>query len=129
MHGRPQTSLLRFGGTALTLLNSQMDKLIFTTGLLLGTAMALVSCVPPKAVIVAQAPVTKKVVKQQEPTVAEAPIPALPGDEIRMPSDMVGLPTDADFRATTPVAPVGSGSVFVRPPTDPPSRVKPKPAE
>ena len=93
-------------------------------------AIALASCAVPKAAAVAQPPAIKKA--EPEAVVAEAPVPALPGDEIRMPPDMVGLPTDLDFQATTPVAPKtdpGAGSVFVRPPTDPPSRVKPKPTE
>ncbi|MES2921414.1 MAG: hypothetical protein V4819_07705 [Verrucomicrobiota bacterium] len=103
-----------------------------TTCALLGLAMALVSCVPPKATVVAQPAAPKKVEKEPEVTFSEPPVPALPGDDIRMPPDMVGLPSDEEFRATVPVAPrsePGAGSVFVRPPTDPPSRVKPKPAQ
>lgn len=103
-----------------------------TTCALLGLAMALVSCVPPKATAVAQPPATKKVQKEPEATFTEPAVPSLPGEEIRMLPGMVGLPTDADFHATTPVAPrsdPGAGAVFVRPPTDPPSRVKPKPTE
>ena len=103
-----------------------------TTGVLLGIAMALVSCVP-KATVVAQPPAPpKKVVKDLEGTFPEPPVPSLPGEEIRMPDGMVDLPSDAEFRATAPIAPrsdPGGGSIFVRPPTDPPSRVKPKPAE
>lgn len=101
-----------------------------TTCALLGISMALVSCAVPKATAVVQPPAIKKV--EPDAIVAEPPLPTLPGDEIRMPPDMVGLPTDLDFRATTPVSPKadpGAGSVFVRPPTDPPSRVKPKPTE
>ena len=103
-----------------------------TTCALLGVSMPLVSCAIPKAAVVAPPPVTQKVVKAPEASVEESPVPALPGDEIRMPPGMVGLPKDEEFRATTPVAPradPGAGAVFVRPPTDPPSRVKPKPAE
>lgn len=103
-----------------------------TTCALLGISMALMSCAIPKAAVVAPPPVTQKVVKAPEASVEEPLVPTLPGDEIRMPADMVGLPKDEEFRATTPVAPrsdPGAGSVFVRPPTDPPSRVKPKPAE
>ena len=103
-----------------------------TTCALLGVSMTLVSCAIPKAAAVAPPPVTQKVVKAPEVVVEESPVPALPGDEIQMPPGMVGLPKDEEFRATTPVAPradPGAGSVFVRPPTDPPSRVKPKPAE
>lgn len=104
-----------------------------TTCALLGLAMALVSCALPKpAVVVAQPPAPKKVEKEPEATFPEPPVPSLPGDEIRMPPDMVSLPNDGDFRATTPLgskSDPGAGAVFVRPPTDPPSRVKPTPAE
>ena len=103
-----------------------------TTCALLGVSLTLVSCAIPKAAVVGPPPGTQKVVKAPEVVVEEPPVPALPGDEIRMPPGMVGLPTDEEFRATTPVAPrsdPGAGSVFVRPPTDPPSRVKPKPTE
>ena len=109
-----------------------MVRIKITTCVLLGAALAPMSCVPPKAIMVAQTPALKKVEKLPEVPISEPPVPTLPGDEIRMPPDMVGLPNDADFRATTPVGPraePGAGSVFVRPPTDPPSRVKPKPAE
>ena len=103
-----------------------------TTSALLGVSMTLMSCAIPKAAVVAPPPVTQKVTKAPETNVEEPLVPALPGDEIRMPPGMVGLPTDEEFRATTPVMPradPGAGSVFVRPPTDPPSRVKPKPTE
>ncbi len=76
-------------------------------------------------------------VKKEAPAVAEVPIPELPpeielpaapNNEIRVPGGMMSLPTDSEFRASNPLLPnagsTGSG-VFVRPPTDPPSRVKP----
>ncbi len=103
-----------------------------TTCALLGFAMALMSCATPKATVVAQPPDPNLVKNEPEGAIPEPPIPALPGEEIRMPPGMVGLPNDEEFRATTPVVPKsdpGAGAVFVRPPTDPPSRVKPKPAE
>ncbi len=109
-----------------------MVTLKITTYALLGLAMALMSCAVPKATVVVPPPATKNVGKETEAIVAEPPVPALPGDGIRMPPDMLGLPNDGDFQATTPVLPKTApeaGSVFVRPPTDPPSRVKPKPAE
>lgn len=104
-----------------------------TTCVLLAVALATISCVPPKAVMVAPAPTVKsKERKATESGTAGVPeLPTMPDEGIRMP-DMLGLPTDLDFQATSPVLPrtgAGSGSVISRPPTDPPSRVKPKPAE
>jgi hypothetical protein len=97
---------------------------------LLGLALALVSCAVPKATVVAQPRATIAVVKEPEPIVVEASLPAMPDDGIRMP-DMLGLPSDGDFRSTHPsgLKPVtGSGAVISRPPTDPPARVKPQAA-
>ncbi len=109
-----------------------MVSLKITTFALLGVALASPSCVPPKAIVIAAAPAVKKEAKKDPaPLVSEPPIPALPDEGIRMPN-MLDLPSDGDFRATAPVVPrndPSSGSVFVRPPTDPPSRVKPKPTE
>lgn len=89
--------------------------------------LALVSCVPPKATVVADvpAPVQKKTV---EPDVT--PVPDLPAtaqtDDLRMP-DMLRLPSDEDFRSTaSSKTSADGGAVIARPPTDPPSRVKPK---
>lgn len=95
---------------------------------LLGT---LASCAPPKAVVITAGPtVAGKVEKKPEAEVAAEPaVPELPQDDgIRMPN-MLDLPSDGDFRATNPAAPGirgESGTVISRPPTDPPSRVKPK---
>lgn len=93
-------------------------------------ALALFSCAAPKAVVIEKAPEPKKEVAA-EPAVPEPQIPALPDDGIRMPNNILSLPGDAEFKATTPVAPktgdAGSG-VIVRPPTDPPPRPKPKEA-
>ncbi len=98
------------------------------TSALLGVALALASCAAPKAVSVEQA-VPKKEEKLPEPVLEE--MVALPDDGMRMP-DMVGMPSDGDFRSTNPVgqkSSSGSGAVISRPPTDPPSRVKPKATE
>lgn len=95
---------------------------------LLGVALALASCAAPKAVVVEQA-VPKREEKLPEPVLEE--IVVLPDDGTRMP-DMLGMPSDGDFRSTSPVGQKtssGSGAVISRPPTDPPSRVKPKVAE
>jgi hypothetical protein len=104
---------------------------------LLALALASASCVP-KATIVAQPPVVKNEEKKEkevvlEPISPEPPVPGLPDDGgIRMPGNFTDLPSDDDFRKSAAGAPKsdsGSGAVISRPPTDPPSRVKPKPAE
>ncbi|MEX1049287.1 MAG: hypothetical protein WED15_07145 [Akkermansiaceae bacterium] len=44
-------------------------------------------------------------------------------------SNMLELPTDGEFRATNPSLPrsgAAASPVFARPPTDPPSRVRPQ---
>ncbi|MES2438707.1 MAG: hypothetical protein V4584_06565 [Verrucomicrobiota bacterium] len=99
------------------------------TSVLLGLALALGSCAPPKAAVIAPAPVVKKEPKKEpEPVVSEPLAPALPDDGMPMP-DMLAMPSDSDFRATNPKTGTQSGAVISRPPTDPPSRVKSKPAE
>lgn len=98
------------------------------TSALLGVALALASCAAPKATVVEQATVPKTQESVPEPVVAELELPAFPEDEIRMP-DMLGMPGDGEFRSTNPVGMKGAGAVISRPPTDPPSRVKPKPAD
>ncbi len=97
---------------------------------LLPLLATLASCAPPKAAVVAPPPVALKKEQKSPAAVvsAEPAVPELPDDGIRMP-DMLDLPSDGDFRATNPAAPVNrseSGAVISRPPTDPPSRVKPK---
>jgi len=97
----------------------------------LGLAMALASCATPKAEVIADAPPAEK--KETPVAEAEVPEPAMPDDEIRMPS-MLNLPTDEEFRASNPLLPKSGSNtsgVVVRPPTEPPSRVKPaeKPTE
>jgi hypothetical protein len=90
--------------------------------------LVLVSCIPPKAAVVAEPPVKKKEEKQPEPAATETPLPTLPDDGLRI-GNMLELPSDGEFRPTSPAASkVGTdaGAVISRPPTDPPSRVKPK---
>ncbi|MES2657484.1 MAG: hypothetical protein V4689_02640 [Verrucomicrobiota bacterium] len=99
---------------------------------LLGLAMAVVSCAAPKADVVAEKPVEKKEEKIPEPVAQEPELPALPSEDAPRLPGMLDLPSDSDFRASNPVLPrTGAGGVAIRPPTDPPSRVKPpeKPAE
>ena len=95
---------------------------------LLASTWVLASCAVPRATIVEAAPVAKKTQKAPEPVVAEEPpVPELPDDGLRV-SGMLDLPSEADFRTASPVSPrteTGSGGVIARPPTDPPSRLKP----
>ncbi len=96
---------------------------------LAGAVVMLVSCVAPKAVVVAQPSVKpKKEEKTPEPVIAEVELPATPDDGLRMPSNMLELPGEGEFRATSPAVakPTDAGAVISRPPTDPPSRTKPK---
>lgn len=92
--------------------------------------LMLVSCIAPKAVVIAEpnaAP--KKVEKTPEPAVVEAALPEPPDDGIRMPSNLLELPGESEFRSTNAAAPktgTEAGAVISRPPTDPPSRTKPK---
>lgn len=99
-----------------------------TTCALLPLSMVLVSCVAPKATVIAPPPVVKSVeIKLPEPAPLEPMLPGIPDDGNRMP-DLLTMPGEGEFRSTNPVAPKvvpGAGSVISRPPTDPPSRVKP----
>ncbi len=95
-------------------------------------ALALGACATPRAVIVEKAPEKKT----GKPAEAALEVPALPGepdDGIRLPMDqLLAIPGDGDFRAPSLPLPTGSagpGAVTVRPPTDPPSRPKPKETE
>ena len=88
----------------------------------------MVSCVAPKATVIAPPPVVKIVEKKlPEPPPVEPMLPVLPDDGNRMP-DLLAMPEEGEFRSTNPgtpkVAPE-AGSVISRPPTDPPLRVKP----
>ena len=96
---------------------------------LVGITLILASCAP-KATVVKEEPVApvKKETKQPEPSVPE-PLPVLPDDGLRMGNGLLEMPKDGDFRATNPSTPKvdgQGGSVISRPPTEPPSRVKPK---
>ncbi len=104
-----------------------MPILRHPTYALLGVTLALAACAPPKAIVVVL-PVKSGEKKAPEAVVAEAPLPGLPNDGIRVP-DLLNMPGDGDFRATNPTAPksgTDAGTVISRPPTDPPARVKPK---
>ncbi len=98
-----------------------------TTSALLVLALAMASCAPPKAIVVVP-PVKSGEKKAPETVVAEAPLPGLPNDGIRMP-DMLNMPGEGDFRPTNPTAPKtgpDTGTVISRPPADPSAKVKPK---
>jgi hypothetical protein len=110
-----------------------MLKTLFAIPARLALVLTLFSCAAPKAIVVAPPPAPEK--PQQavvEPVVSEPAIPSKkPDDGIRLP-DMLAMPEEGEFRATNPSAPKpdgGSGAVIARPPTEPPSRPKPKPGE
>lgn len=82
-------------------------------------ALALLSCVAPKANVVAEAPVQET--KPAE--TAAGPEPATsnePDDGIRLP-DMLSLPNDGELRsaATLPGKTSEAGAVIARPPSEP----------
>ena len=101
-----------------------MVKMKFASFAGIVPALALLSCVAPKATVVESAPATRK-----SRTAADSSLnlPDLPDDGIRLP-DMLAMPGDGEFRATRPGTSMAGpeGAVIARPPTDPPSRPKPK---
>jgi hypothetical protein len=113
-----------------------MNKLILKRASVLTTSLGLGlvvgSCAPPKALVIEEAPVQQKKVvepKVEPVAVPELPVTGLPDDGIRMP-EMLNMPGEGEFRATNPALPKlpgEAGAVISRPPTDPPSRVKPQP--
>jgi hypothetical protein len=108
---------------------SEMVKTKFAILTAIAPVLVLFSCAPKKAVVV-EPPVKKKeaVVEAKLPG---PPIPAADDDPLRIP-DMFELPGDSAFRATVPIAPRtgdDGNPVIARPPTDPPSRPKPKEGE
>jgi hypothetical protein len=111
-------------------MNPMTLKQVLVISARVGLVVALGSCAPPKAIVIAEAPLKKKVEPKVESLeVPGLPMTGLPDDGIRMP-EMLGLPGDGEFRATNPSLPKtagDTGAVISRPPTDPPSRVKPKP--
>ena len=99
-----------------------------TTYALLPLSMVLVSCAAPKATVIAPPPMVKSVEKKlPEPALVEPMLPQIPDDGNRMP-DLLAMPDEDEFRSTSPVTPklaTEAGAVISRPPTEPPSRVKP----
>lgn len=94
--------------------------------------LALASCATPKAEVAVEPAAVKKdapkVVSEEPLTdVPQPELPPMPDDDIRVPP-MLNLPTEREFQASNPLLPKNgptTGGVVVRPPTDPPSRVKP----
>ncbi len=66
-------------------------------------------------------------VAESAPPLPRGKGPALADDKIRVP-EMLNLPGEGEFRSTNPTAPKdpNGNAVISRPPTDPPSRVKPE---
>ncbi len=99
----------------------------------LAVFLTLASCATPtveEAVAPAVAKKEAPKVEAEEPLtdIPQPDLPPMPDDEIRLPP-MLNLPTDNEFQASNPLLPrngPSSGGVIVRPPTDPPSRVKPE---
>ena len=123
-----QTAFLRRGAMLREMRRSNMGMMTYKACGVIGMAVAMMSCAAPKATVVAEVPVEKKQ-KAPEPEVPVTAEPTLPVDDgLRMP-DMLAMPQEGEFRPTNPTAPktgTQSGAVISRPPTDPPSRVKPK---
>ena len=84
------------------------------------SALALLSCAAPKAIVVEEAPKTKtgEIVAVPEPVV-----PNEPDDGIRLP-DMLGLPDEGELRssASLPGKTPESGAVIARPPSGAPEK-------
>ena len=94
---------------------------------LFALSLALASCAAPKPAVVVEKPLEKKQEKPPESIAPEPEMPALPSDDVPRLPGMLDLPSDTAFRPSNPVLPkINSGGVVIRPPTDPPSRVKPK---
>jgi hypothetical protein len=93
----------------------------------LSMACLQLSCVVPKALVVAEVPAAKAPEKVAElPTVTPA-APTLVEDGLMMPN-MLAMPSDNDLRSVAKPQPkMGSevGEVIARPPTEPPSRIMP----
>ncbi len=102
----------------------KMVRLVNTKGALLGVVLSLASCAVPRAIIVEKADAPSELPSGDAPP-APVESTALTDDEIRLP-DMLGLPSDGDFRSSNRAssAATQSGAVIARPPVDPATRVK-----
>lgn len=80
--------------------------------LILLASIALASCAAPKAVVVAEAPKTKRPAAP-----AETPI-ALADDGMRLPENLLALPEDNQLRSSAPINKDGGGTIITSPPTE-----------
>ena len=109
----------------------KLNRLACLTAALLGM---LTSCFPKAIVVGLPVPGKKQDAVAAMPTgpihsVAPNPATRVASDEgPRLPGNLLDMPGEGEFRATNPVDPKAdnSGAVISHPPTDPPSRVKPK---
>ncbi len=91
--------------------------------------------VPPEGEAAAEtpSPPTPPTAAEDEFTpVPEPPVPAVTDHGLRLPADLLSLPGDGEFRATSPTLPertADRGPVISRPPTEPPPRPKPQESE
>ena len=89
----------------------------------------LTSCFPKAVVVALPAPVKKQATVVATPSVPGPSAPHVASDEgPRLPGNFLDMPGEGEFKATNPANPKtdNSGAVISHPPTDPPSRVKPK---
>ncbi len=75
-------------------------------------ALALASCAPPKAIVIAEAPKKDAVIAPAAPEK-----PALADDGLRLP-DMTTLPDDNDLRSAAPLKKEGDATIIASPPTE-----------
>lgn len=75
-------------------------------------AIALASCVPPKAGVIAEVPTKPVVIAPAAPEK-----PAIADDGLRLP-DMLALPDDTQLRSTAPLDKEGDATIIARPPTE-----------
>jgi hypothetical protein len=81
--------------------------------IILLAAFALASCAPPKAIVIAEAPI------EPVATIPTAPAnPALADDGLRLPDDMLALPDDNQLRSAAPLKKEGDATIITSPPTE-----------
>lgn len=76
-------------------------------------ALALASCAPPKAIVIAEAPKKEVVIAPAAPA-----NPALADDGLRLPDDMLALPDDTQLRSVAPLKKEGDATIIATPPTE-----------
>ncbi len=75
--------------------------------------LALASCAPPKAVVIAEPPKKEVVIAPAAPE-----IPALADDGLRLGDDMLNLPDDTQLRSVAPLKKDGNAKIIISPPTE-----------